>query len=304
MHIRLFTKAITIFLTTVVAVVNAQSQNLSPVFMYYMNKDNMQVVYWDSLEKYEGGSWSWDLQDTFRKNARRYTKMLLDDNKIAEVRYDREVLKAADGTDADFGLRNEWYAMKGIRYTLVNPNAVHDTEYSNTSFHLLMTPDYMTSHKLLPIQYVESEEGETPMPAFILRQLQAKFGEVERSQKVAVIDNRYTYGVVQFKPKGNKVVALEVLAVDGKAYYEVEEADYDAQEPYSIWNVDDDGNYGPANILAAFEGNDGPEVYFVRWAPESATPGCMSLAGGRLQRNTLPGYYVYPENPKPEGIEN
>lgn len=77
-----------------------------PMFLYYMNPQYMQMVYWTNAEKpqktednaeyYAEMLNSWGLQDIFHRNAAGYTKMLLD-NKWVDIKFIGEQLKDPDG---------------------------------------------------------------------------------------------------------------------------------------------------------------------------------------------------------------
>ena len=62
--------------------VYAQKVKDMPAFVYYMNKTNMQVVYWEAVNKTEDSDLSWEIQNDLRQNASRYTKLLMDGGKV------------------------------------------------------------------------------------------------------------------------------------------------------------------------------------------------------------------------------
>ena len=130
------------------------------------------------------------------------------------------------------------------------------------------------------------------LPEDVVKQLEQQYGmKSNRSTMVSKFGDRYTYGILQFHPKDEKVTALEVI-LDGDEVYSYSVEGIYNEEETSIWNVDDEGEYFASYILAAFEGEDGPEFYFQRYAPESCTTGVMALRGGKLLRETYAAYYV------------
>lgn len=282
----------------------AQKVNDMPAFVYYMTKTNMQVVYWEPVNKTEDSDLSWEIQNDLRQNASRYTKLLMDGGKMADVKFAGEVLKDDMGEDALNGsLRNQWYAMQGLKYQFVYPKKVKvvDDPFM-PSFHLLLTPEYLKTHPQLPITELKNNEGgyTKEMPSAIVKQLEKRFGmKADKSTAMATFGGRYTYGIVQFKPVGNKVLALDVLVDKDKPYCIQYEGQYEGPDSFSVWNVDDGGEYFPSYILGAFQGADGPEFYFTRWAPESCVIGTITLKNKTMSRYDIGIYYVYAENPQP-----
>ena len=56
-----------------------------PMFLYYHNPDNMQVVFWTTFNKPDEPNANWDLQQRTRKIASHYTKLLLPNGKFADI---------------------------------------------------------------------------------------------------------------------------------------------------------------------------------------------------------------------------
>ena len=245
-----------------------------PTFLYFMGKDAMQVIYWADVSATDREDTSWQLQQQVRRDAPKYTKLLYDNSRFLDVRYVGEIQKDPLGNDAEYGcIRNKWYPLKGLKYELVHPDDVRKgSSYFDEFFCLLLTEDYMKSR-------------------CFIQKLIAKIGD------------RYTYGIVQFQPQGERALALEVVTDEDEIYVVEEEGRFDPNEPYSVWNVDDEGDYHAGKLFAAFEGPQGLELCFLRLAVESATTGWMFLRDGQLVREEVACYYVYPENPKPEWVK-
>ena len=72
-----------------------------PTFMYYIDKDNMKVVYWSQLDNTEETDDSYKMQQSVQANAQKYTKMIID-NKVVDVKFLKEELKDNDGYDFVF----------------------------------------------------------------------------------------------------------------------------------------------------------------------------------------------------------
>ena len=82
-----------------------QDTTPKPMFLYSLDKDYMQMVYWtgieepqkdkDNAEYFDGMHTSWSLQEGFRRNAAQYTKMLVGDNKMVDIKFIGEQLKKA-----------------------------------------------------------------------------------------------------------------------------------------------------------------------------------------------------------------
>ena len=260
-----------------------------PLFVFCHDPEHMQVVYWTVREEpnkkeftgemakyYAAAHEPWVRQDSARRLAGQYSKLFLTDTKAVDIKYTGEITKNPDGEDASFGelhSRKEIPA-QGLKYTFVDV-----PKHLENSWYVITTGSYLQSRK--PLKMIRQMERKN-LPANIVKQLEKQYGmTANRSELVATIDGHYTYGVLQFKPKGKKVTALDVIADGDKAYSVAHEAEYNSDG--SIWNVDDDGEYFASNIAAAFEGSKGPELYYVRYAPESCTTGVMMVRDGKME---------------------
>ena len=280
-----------------------EDTSLQPVFVYCMAPDSLQVIYWeeDSLGEY-ADTLNWQLQQQLRQHASEYTQVMTSPTSGIEVKFAEETLLDPDGEPAVAGsIRNVWYPMKGLRYQLAERDNPQGKELG--AFHLLVTPDYLKTHKPLEVKLNPwgGTEDDKPMPANIIKLLEERYNlSTKRSHIVATLDSgRIQLGIVQFKPKDTKALALEVMTRDGQVYCHENEGNYDPEAPYSIWNVDDDGIYFPFGLKAAFEGPEGISFYYTRWAIESAATGRYIVKDDKLVRQQHGLYYVYPENPRP-----
>ena len=116
--------------------------------------------------------------------------------------------------------------------------------------------------------------------------------KAKSSSKIAIIDNRYIHGTVEFEgeyknapkdpddPDRKFGLAVELL-IDSAKVYKLEELGYYSPEWGTTWNADADG-YISNDIVAAFEGPKGLELCYTHGAPESFCIGMIYLRDGKL----------------------
>lgn len=270
----------------------AIASQATPAFIYYLGKDNMQVVYWDEVNRESTEVVDWDSQEGVRALAHLYTNLYTSPQSSLKIEYSGEKLINPDGEMYDYGqLHNEWMPSAGLKYRIVSGNP----EPEERGVYAITTEDYAATHKLLPIKLNDwyGDSQDQPLPLAVVGALEEKYSmKAQRSHKVARIGDRYTYGVLQFEPSGDKAIALDVLIDGSNAIYSVaHEGMYEPQYG-PTWNVDDEGIYLPCRPLVAFADNDGVEICFVRYAPESCAVGVMRLCGESFVRDDLAIYYV------------
>ncbi len=284
---------------------------LPPMFLLGTNDGMMQMVYWCDLEEpqfnedyadyYEEIHQAWAIQEQFRRNASKYTKLIVDGTKTLDVKYVDEILLNPDGEKIFPG---ELHGMPkipsaGARFTLQGKSKMNMDEVPGN---VVVTDSYLASHKPLNIQPAMTDE-EVPLPAAVIKKMEEKYGmKAELSKKTYIIGDRYTYGVMQFEgeyknsarkkhnPNEMSALALEIIIDGDKIYSYPVEGWYDP-EFGCTWNADDGGEYYPSNIAAAFEGPQGVELCFLHWAPESATTGILTLNNGKLDRQEYAVYH-------------
>ena len=116
-----------------------------PMFLYYFDPANMQVVYWtegkkvdrewfeknNMLDYYEGALRTWERFDAYRRNATGYTLMLLDGGKSVAIRCVGEQLTNPDGEDLYPGELHTRTTIPspGMKYALVDPKQAPHNEY-------------------------------------------------------------------------------------------------------------------------------------------------------------------------------
>lgn len=284
---------------------------LPPMFLLGTNNGMMQMVYWCYIEEpqldeeypeyYKEAHQAWEIQEQFRRNASKYTKLIVDGTQIRDVKYVDEILLNPDGEQIFPGELHSrpQIPSAGARFSLSGEPKLNEDEVPGN---IVVTDNYLASHKLLKIQPASTDE-EVPLPAAVIKKMEEKYGmKATQSKKVSIIGDRYTYGVMQFEgeyknstrkkynPDEKSALALEIIIDGDKVYSYPVEGWYDP-EFGCTWNADDGGEYFPSNIVAAFEGPQGVEFCYLHWAPESATTGTMLLSNGKLDRQEYAVYH-------------
>ena len=279
-----------------------------PMFLYCLSAESMQVVYWTEYEKpdkkffddndmseyYEPSLEAWTLQDMARSHAEEYTKVLTADGKWVDIKYVGEQLKDPDGKKIFFGELHSRHAIPsaGLKYALANADDPMAKKAKWQGMNLIVTDSYLETHKLLSMKQLPYREKPKAFPQGVLQQLEKQYGmKTQRSVQGYTLGDRYTYGIVQFKPKNNKVIALEVLTDGDKTYALPKEGQYDPEDNNSTWNVDDGGEYPVCCLLGAFDGPEGVELYYLHPAPESSTVGRFILKDGKMVEQEYSGYH-------------
>ena len=300
-----------ICLMAAVLTCKGQGTDSKPMFVYYLSPSYMQMVYWtdidkpdrqeyatnDMLEYYGSAVSSWALQNSFREHASEYTKFLMPDGTMKDVRYIGETLTDPDGKMMSYGELHgrESIPSPGLKYAFVQQPSAAEQENMWGMF-IVVTDDYLKTHRCINMSRLEVE---TPLPQHVIRQLEAKYRmKCERSE-MGYKGTRLSYGVMQFKgpykmveeygSQHHTALALEVF-IDGDRIYSLPvEGYYDVQDG-PTWNVDDDGEYRPSSVMA-FEGADGVDFCYMHGAPESITVGMMHLRNGKVIEEEYCGYH-------------
>ncbi len=258
-----------------------------PMFLYYMNPQYMQIVYW-SNEGDVPDAW----QDMIRRNAAGYTKMLYGEKWI-DIKFLGETWLDPDGKDMFPGELHGISSIPspGLKYAFANSKDIPKKDDALWGLQLVIHKDYLKTRKQLEC---ECPERETPMPQAIVKKMEQRYGmKAKRSQLITKIGGRYLQGTVQFigeyknapKTEGSdfkKALALNVIA-DGDSIYSLEVLGYyDEESKTCTWNADDEGEYTPTVILGAFEGPKGLELAYAHYAPESSTVGMYFVHDGKI----------------------
>ena len=289
----------------------SDGSTLPPMFLLGTNNGMMQMVYWCYIEEpqldeeypeyYKEAHQAWEIQEQFRRNASKYTKLIVDGTQTRDVKYVDEIMLNPDGEQIFPGELHSrpQIPSAGARFSLSGEPKLNEDEVPGN---IVVTDNYLASHKLLKIQPASTDE-EVPLPAAVIKKMEEKYGmKSTQSKKVYIIGDRYTYGVMQFEgeyknstrkkynPDEKSALALEIIIDGDKVYSYPVEGWYDP-EFGCTWNADDGGEYFPSNIVAAFEGPQGVEFCYLHWAPESATTGTMLLSNGKLDRQEYAVYH-------------
>ena len=144
------------------------------------------------------------------------------------------------------------------------------------------------------------------MPKDIVQKMEKKYGmKAQRSVRSCDIEGGYVFGAIQFKgeyknapkfpgednEKVAKALALEVLA-KGDSVWVLEQIGTLVPGEGPSWNADDDGEYSPSSIEAAFEGPKGLELCYVHGAPESIEVGMLYPRGQKLEEQMYEIYHT------------
>ncbi len=287
---------------------------LPPMFLLGTNNNMMQMVYWcnlkepqpdeDFADEFDAWHQEWALQDLFRHNASKYTKLIVDNTKTLDVKYVDEILLNPDGEEiytAELHGRPE-IPSAGARYAIPSHPKLNGDDLPGT---IIVTDDYLATHKPLTIKPIEvgEDESEKLLPPAVLTPMEEKYGmTVSDATQSCIIGDRYLYGVLQFDgvyrnaktkrdPGQLSSLALEII-VDGDKIYDFPVEGYYDLDFGPTWNADDGGTYFPGDIMAAFEGPQGLELCYMHRAPESATTGIMTINNGELKLQRFGVYHV------------
>lgn len=274
-----------------------------PVVFSLLNEDgNPKVAYWCSINHTEGTAEEQD-QQLFREHMKDYT-VAIDGNIKYNVRYKSELLPEDNEDDwtkgVTTGMLGATLRMAGVTYEFTSAAAkrnANDPEMGLSDM-VITTKTFADEHPILSVERTGEYDDEgraKPMPSDIVSQLEKRYGQkCTRSELGYRIGGRYTYGVMQFEAQGDKMLGLEVLT-DGQQIWTMEMWGNCSEGPESsVWNVDDGGEYFLSGIMAACEGKDGvPILFFERSAPESQSPGWMTVKDGKIVRSYMTMYYVY-----------
>ena len=158
---------------------------------------------------------------------------------------------------------------------------------------VIVTDSYLNTRRLLPLKSCAKNYEYPKLDAAVVKQLEKEYGmKAKSSSKIAIIDNRYIHGTVEFEgeyknapkdpddPDRKFGLAVELL-IDSAKVYKLEELGYYSPEWGTTWNADADG-YISNDIVAAFEGPKGLELCYTHGAPESFCIGMIYLRDGKL----------------------
>ena len=282
-----------------------EENDTTPLPMFLIGNDSkyMQMLYWADVEEpkkgdddddyFEASHKRWELQEMFRRNAALYTNLIVGGDKITKVKFIDEVLKDPDGNRPSIGQihgRDEIPSLCA-RFDYAN---VKDKKGDGSGWGtVIVTDSYLNTRRLLPLKSCAKNYEYPKLDAAVVKQLEKEYGMKARSSsKIAIIDNRYIHGTVEFEgeyknapkdpddPDRKFGLAVELL-IDSAKVYKLEQLGYYSPEYGSTWNADADG-YIANDIVAAFEGPKGLELCYTHGAPESFCIGMIYLRDGKL----------------------
>lgn len=282
-----------------------EENDTTPLPMFLIGGDGKyrHMLYWTTIEEpqksegeeeyYENYHKSWELQEMFRRNAALYTNLLIGGDKVTKVKFVDEVLKDPDGNTPSIGQIHGREEIPSLcaRFTYASPKDKNGDDSGWGS--VIVTDSYLNTRRLLSIKSCAKNSDYPKLDADVIKQLEKEYGMKARtSSKIAVIDNRYIHGTVEFEgeyknaPKDpnddDRKFALAVeLLIDSTKVYKLEKLGYYSPEWGTAWNADADG-YISNDIVAAFEGPKGLELCYTHSAPESYCVGMIYLRDGKL----------------------
>lgn len=274
-------------------------ENSLPYAFLYCEKGEGKVYYWSQIEPTE-----YDKPDKeqmlIRQHKDEYNVAVRSDF-ILDVTYKEEIVPTHDEEDwtreNTIGMIGATITEAGLVYRFTKPQvakrAMGDWEQG---FFVLTSKENLNEHPLVHYEYIEgvNDYEYRSLPSNVVKQMEQKYGlKCTRSSMVASIGEDITYGVMQFEPKGEHVLGLEVLVQKGNIYTAESKGYYDAGTGEFGWNVDDEGEYYSSNIVAVVENGNFPIIFTTRGAPESLTTGWMTVKDGKILRHIQEMYYIY-----------
>ena len=164
--------------------------------------------------------------------------------------------------------------------------------------------EYLSSRE--PLQIVENAEVEKAFAERVeevIVMLERKYGLKAGEKYFSVFINpSFVWGSIQFIGEykaalkedfdnSKKALALDVLInIEGNKVYAHENIGHLFDDGRYSWNVDDEGHYVGCELLHAFDGPNGIELFYRRSAPESIAVGMFFICDGKLIQQV---YEVY-----------
>ena len=282
-----------------------EENDTTPLPMFLVGNDSkyMQMLYWTDIEEpkkgdddddyFEASHKRWELQEMFRRNAALYTNLIVGGDKITKVKFIDEVLKDPDGNRPSIGQIHGRDEIPSLCARFDYANAKDKKGEGSGWGTVIVTDSYLNSRRLLSLKSCAKNYEYPKLDATIVKQLEKEYGMKARSSsKIAIIDNRYIHGTVEFEGEYKNApkdpddldrkfgLAVELL-IDSAKVYKLEELGYYSPEWGTTWNADADG-YISNDIVAAFEGPKGLELCYTHGAPESFCIGMIYLRDGKL----------------------
>lgn len=162
---------------------------------------------------------------------------------------------------------------------------------------VLADNSYVATHEFLIFSRWVFGEKETPAPADFKRAMAAKYGKkVKYSYEVGKIANTNEKLIItEFAIKNKKAHVVFSWLKNGKEVcsYALTQ-DVQGDEDQSVWNVDDDGNYGIPELLSVARDEHGNiELFLHHPAPESRNFDHLVQQGNKFVKVGGDNWYVW-----------
>ena len=285
-----------------------EENDTTPLPMFLVGNDSkyMQMLYWTDIEEPKKG----DDDD----DAALYTNLIVGGDKTIKVKFIDEVLKDPDGNRPSIGQIHGRDEIPSLCARFDYANAKDKNGEGSGWGTVIVTDSYLNSRRLLSIKSCAKNYEYPKLDADIVKQLEKEYGmKAKGSSKIAIIDNRYIHGTVEFEGEYKNApkdpydeerkfgLAVELL-IDSAKVYKLEQLGYYSPEWGTTWNADADG-YISNDIVAAFEGPKGLELCYTHGAPESYCVGMLYLRDGKIFGECDLGEYT-PDNAERTGKLN
>ena len=163
---------------------------------------------------------------------------------------------------------------------------------------LVMDCRFAAFHRFPPFSRWKWGETTQTMGATLEKQMETRYDRTLRQSRYIgnLREEDGRVGIFEFEPKDGQAMFVIAWVVGGKvkATY-VQTTEIDPREgEYSVWNVDDDGEYGIPDLLCvAFDLHDNVILFFNHNAPESVNIYALRQQGDQLQRFGEDQWYRY-----------
>ena len=163
---------------------------------------------------------------------------------------------------------------------------------------LVMEGRFAAFHRFPPFSRWKWGEQEQTMGATLEQQMATRYGRTLRQSRYIgnLREEDGRVGIFEFEPKDNQAMLVIAWVVGGKvkATY-VKTTEIDPREgEYSVWNVDDEGEYGIPDLLCvAFDLHDNVILFFNHNAPESVNIYALRQQGDQFQLFGEDQWYRY-----------
>lgn len=162
---------------------------------------------------------------------------------------------------------------------------------------VLADNSYVATHEFLVFSRWVFGEKETPASADFKKAMAAKYGKnVKYSYEVGKVANTNEKLIItEFVVKNNKAQYVLSWLKNGKevcSYTQTQDVHGDVNQ--SVWNIDDDGNYGIPELLTVARDEQGNiELFLHHPAPESRNFSHLVQRGNKFELVGEDGWYVW-----------